>query len=117
MGRVLMVRVQASTFREEEVRRNWPRLWRLAFEVHRPAFPCAVQGVLELVQALEDLGQFGRLEPEVDAALQQDMPALIAARRSLEEALSRWDVRAAQAATDAVEDALDSLERQMPRVR
>lgn len=116
MGRVLTVRVQASTFREDDVRRAWPRLWHLAFEAHQPAFPCAMRGVLELVRAVDDLRQFVRLEAEVTAALEAGLPAVLAAWRALEDALGRWDVRAALAATDALEDALDHLERQMPRV-
>ncbi|MBZ4684502.1 MAG: hypothetical protein JG774_247 [Desulfomicrobiaceae bacterium] len=117
MGRTLTIRVQASTYSEDEVRRRWPRLWNLAFEEHQPAFPCPMRGVLELVQALDDLRHFGRWDAgssDVAAVLQKGVPAAVAARRNLEDALSRWDVHAALAATDAVEDALDLLERQMP---
>lgn len=119
MGRTLTIRVQACTYSEDEVRRRWPRLWHLAFEEHHPRFPCPMRGVLELVQALDDLRQFGRWDArsgDVEEVLHKGIPAVVSARRDLEDALSRWDVRAAVAATDAVEDALDLVERQMPRM-
>jgi len=114
MGRILTIRVQALTFFPEEVRRQWPKLWQLAFERHRPAFPCPHQGVLELVQAVEDARQFGSVDKDEARALAQGMPAVLAARRSLEQTLGDWDVRGAVAATDALEDALDLVEQQMP---
>jgi hypothetical protein len=114
MGRILTIRVQAVTFSPEEVRRQWPKLWGVAFERHRPVFPCPHQGVLELVQAVDDARHFGSVEKEEALVLAQGMPAVLAARRSLERALSDWDVRGAVAATDTLEDALDYVEQQMP---
>ena len=67
MARCLQIRVSAFTYDEGDVRKAWPVLWRWAFEETTPAFPYEMQGVLELVRALDDLYQFGDV-PDADGS-------------------------------------------------
>lgn len=115
MGRTLQVRVSASTFDPAEVERRWPRLVALAFSpvaVKIPALPPETRGVLKLVTHLADRLEIGLLPEEALRELADGIGKAAAARAKLEAELGEWNARAANAATDEIEDALDELEAQ-----
>jgi len=115
MGRTLQVRVSASTFDPAEVQRRWPRLSALAFSpvaVKIPALPPETRGVLELVTHLADRLEIGMLPEEALRELADGISKAAAARARLEAELGEWNAKGANAATDAIEDALDELEAQ-----
>jgi hypothetical protein len=115
MGKVLQVRLYAYTYAEDDVRREWPKLWKWAFEETKPGFPYEKSGVFELIRALDDMLQFEKSPDELREVLAQYLPAVTAQVRNLEEALADWDPRAANIATDRIEEALTELERNTPR--
>lgn len=115
MGKVLQVRLYAYTYAEDDVRREWPILWKWAFEETKPGFPYEKSGVLELIRALADMLQFEKGSEELRKVLAQYLPAVTAQAQKLEEALADWDPKAANAATDRIEDGLTELERNTPR--
>lgn len=115
MGKILQVRLYAYTYAEEDVRRQWPVLWKWAFEETRPGFPLEKQGVLELVRALEEMLRFEKGSKALREALAKYLPAVAAQTRKLEEALADWEPGAANAATDRIEEGLDELERNTPQ--
>ncbi|OGR36172.1 MAG: hypothetical protein A2051_09755 [Desulfovibrionales bacterium GWA2_65_9] len=120
MGRTLQVRVSASTFDPAEVERRWPRLVALAFSpvaVKIPALPPESRGVLELVAHLADRLEIGLLPEEALRELADGIKQAAAARARLEAELGEWNAKAANAATDAIEDALDELESQAKKLR
>lgn len=127
MGRVLAVRLSAVTYNEEDVFRFWPGLCALAWpgqgevtgKVWKPkavvfAAPVAAEpvrrGVLDLVHHLGEEFRFGDWTENVRKTMRDDMAALQNAAASLDAALEDWKPREANAATDAIEDALDKLE-------
>lgn len=115
MGRVLQVRVMAYTFAEDDVRRAWPVLWKWAFEETTPGFPLEMKGVLELVRALDDLYQFVDIPDPLRKVLAAHLPDALAGTEELQRQLADWNPKAANAATDRIEDALSELEKHAPK--
>ena len=113
MGKVLQVRVYAYTYDEEDVRKAWPLLWRLAFVETKPGFPFETKGVLELVRALDDLYQFGVLPEATRAALASGLPLVVKGVEDLQRRLADWNPQAANQATDQIEEGLGELEKQV----
>ena len=113
MGRTLQIRVSATTFDPAEVERRWPRLSVLAFSpvaVKIPALPPETRGVQELVTHLADRLEIGMLPAEAARALAGGITKAAAVRARLEAELADWNAKAANTATDQIEDALDELE-------
>ena len=113
MGKLLQVRVSAATFDPAEVERRWPRLSALAFSpvaVKIPALPAEARGVLELVTHLADRLEIGLLTDEAMRELPDGIKKAAAAKARLDAALAEWNARAANTATDEIEEALDELE-------
>lgn len=128
MGRVLTIRLHAVTHSEEDVFRAWPELCALAWpgkgEVTgggwRPkpggfAPPVMAEpewrGVLELIRDLHEEFEFGDWDAGLRARVKEGMDELRRAGASLEKALEDWRPQAANAASDDIEDALDTLRR------
>jgi len=113
MGRILQVRVSAYTYSEDEVRKAWPVLWKLAFEDNVPGFPFEMKGVLELVRALDDLYQFGDVSEAVREALDAGLPGAVSEVQEVQKQLADWNPQAANQATDRLEDGLSELEKRI----
>lgn len=130
MGRILTIRLTAATYDENEVFQTWPKLCSLAWpgkgEVangvwRRTVLPAALQapqgtprqrgGVLELAGALSDQARFGAWLPAQKEQLRDGLARLAAAGEELEIALADWQGQAAHKASNALEDALDDMER------
>ncbi|PKN09253.1 MAG: hypothetical protein CVU73_04950 [Deltaproteobacteria bacterium HGW-Deltaproteobacteria-8] len=120
MGRTLQIRVSASTFDPVEVERRWPRLSALAFSpvaVKIPALPPETRGVQELVVHLADRLEIGMLPDEAARELADGIRKAASSRARLEAELAEWNAKAANAATDEIEDALDELEAQAKKLK
>ncbi len=115
MARCLQIRVSAFTYDEGDVRKAWPVLWRWAFEETTPAFPYEMQGVLELVRALDDLYQFGDLPDTFRKVLEQFYPTIANGVEDLKRQLANWNPQAANHAVDVIEDGLTDLEKHVPK--
>lgn len=115
MGRVLQVRLMAYTFAEDDVRKAWPLLWNWAFEETRPGFPMEMKGVLELVRALDELYQFGDIPDSLRKVLAGFLPEAVAGAEELQRQLADWNPKAANVASDRIEDALSELEKHTPK--
>lgn len=132
MGRILTIRLSAVTYNTEEVFRAWPNCCALAWPgkgeasggVWRPAFvsanlapPVAADvprySVQELVRDLLEEYEFGDWDSTLKSRVAADMDDLRKAFEMLASALADWKPQPANAATDAVEDALDKLEREV----
>lgn len=130
MGRILSIRLSASTYNTDDVFRAWPHLCSLAWPgrgelvgaAWRPssvsgalAPPIAVNearfGVLDLVRDLMEEFRFGDWDDETKKLLESGMDDLHAAETALVNALADWQPQSANRATDDIEDALDKLER------
>lgn len=109
MGRVIQIRVSASTFDCAEVERRWPELFKLAFEGSGPAWPS--KGALELAAALVDRLGLGLLPAGASGALGPGIRKLDDARRRLDAALGDWQPAKAEVASSELEDTLDELEK------
>lgn len=120
MGRTLQIRVSATTFDPAEVQKRWPRLSAMAFSpvaVKIEALPPEKCGVLELVTHLADRLEIGLLPEEALSELPEGIRKAAAAKARLDAELGEWNARAANAATDAIEDALDDLESQCKKFK
>lgn len=114
MGKVLQIRVMAYTYAEDDVRKAWPVLWKWAFEETKPGFPHDTRGVLELVRALADLYQFQDISEPLRFVLKKFLPAVLAGVEDLQQHLADWNPRAANQASDRIEEALNELNKQAP---
>jgi len=113
MGKVVQVRVSAYTYSEDDVRKSWPLLWKLAFEDNTPGFPHEMKGVLELVRALDDLYQFGDVSGAVREVLAEGLPGVVKEVQELQKQLADWNPTAANQATDRLEEGLSRLEKRI----
>lgn len=108
MGKVLQIRVIATTWNEDLIEDYWPRLAKLAFEV-----PVKLEnhGVLELARALAEGLKFAKWPDARKAALGPGIEEAAQIREELEKALADWDPRKANELSNRLEDTLDKLER------
>lgn len=109
MGRLLQVRVSASTYDEVGVTRAWPRLSGLAWGQDRVSG--ARYGVFELARTLFEKRRLGMLSPEADTALGDGPQRLEALCERLGAALADWKPTEANRLTDELEDLLTELEK------
>lgn len=113
MGRVLQIRVMAQTISPSDVGWSWRRLCKLAFG-NVPSDESKNAGVLELITALEDTFRFGDWPKELKEKLQPGLEKVLTIKRDLENALADWNPGKANALSNELEDALDSLEDLCP---
>lgn len=130
MGRILAIRLSAVTYNEEDVFRSWPQLCALAWPgkgkmcgtTWQPApdfFPPPVhaepvsRGVVALAHTLLEESRFGGWDTALKSRLERDLAGLQTAVEQLETALADWQPQAANRASDALEDRLDSLEEKL----
>lgn len=108
MGKVLQIRVIATTWNDELLEDYWPRLTQLAFAV-----PIKLEnhGVLEMVRALSEGLQFAKWPESRREALRQGIGEAAAIRDAINTALADWDPRKANELSNRLEDVLDKLER------
>lgn len=115
MGRTLQIRVSAWTFDSSEVEKRWPRLVALGFSP--PVLLKQERGVLELVDNLADRLDMGVLPEPAQSALGDPLRRAAAARERLTAALAEWNARAANTATDEIEEALDEAEQDAGKLK
>lgn len=113
MGKVLQIRVTASTYDQREVKARWPRLCKLAFTPIRPKE--LAQGVLELAQSLYEQCRFGEWDKELTDRLKPGIDKAKALCQELEAALADWKASEANRISDELEDQLDRLEEIAPK--
>lgn len=108
MGKVLQIRVIATTWDDELVEDYWPRLAQLAFSV-----PIKLEnhGVLEMVRALGEGLRFAKWPAPRKEALAEGIHRAVEIKEELEKALSDWDPRRANELSNELENTLDKLER------
>ncbi|GAB6057318.1 hypothetical protein [Desulfonatronum parangueonense] len=110
MGKVLQIRVIASTYDADDVYKTWPRLSKLAWGDKRFAGKKPI-GVRELVADLEDLWKFGDEWPDdTKTMIGNAVPNLQELDGRLESALANRDAEKADKISYEIEDALDELE-------
>ena len=114
MGKLLQIRVQASTYSEDDVSRAWPRLFELAFSSQAPVPSSGMRGVMELVARLDDIRRFSDgLPNEVKAILDKNLPPVLEIRDELESSLADWKAARANTLSDDLEKAIADLETMM----
>ncbi|OBQ51565.1 hypothetical protein [Halodesulfovibrio spirochaetisodalis] len=113
MGKVLQVRVWASTYSEDEVRQEWPRLYELAFPKEQQLY-VAKTGVIEMIETLVDACRFADWSDELKDYAKKPLDVLFVLCKELEAALSEWNPQKANQLTDKIEDALSDLEKDLP---
>ncbi|WP_147821796.1 hypothetical protein [Salidesulfovibrio onnuriiensis] len=109
MGRILQIRVSASTFDEKDVEKAWPALNKLVWE--KGEFMNPARGVMELAHAAFTAVDAALLPPEQADTLEEGARRAEDIRRRMETALGEWDARTADKLSYELEDALDELEQ------
>lgn len=107
MGRLLQVRVSAWTFSEDEVRKAWPSLWKLAWQ-DSSAIP--KKGVMELADAVFDAVRAGLIPDNQAKALKDKAEKADQLRTAIEKALGEWKPGEADKLIYELEDTMDALE-------
>ena len=108
MGKVLQIRVIATTWDEELVEDYWPRLAQMAFEV---PIKLEKRGVLEMVRALADGLEFMKWPEARKERMGPGIREAAKIRQEIERALSDWDPKKANDLSNRLEETLDELER------
>ena len=107
MGRLLQVRVSAWTYSEDEVRKTWPSLWKLAWQ-DSDAIP--KKGVMELADAIFDAVRAGLIPDDQAKALKENAEKADTLRQAIEKALGEWKPGEADKRIYELEDTMDALE-------
>lgn len=107
MGKVLQIRVIATTWDEDLIGEYWPRISALAFAV---PVKLANRGVLEMTRALADGLEFAQWPDARKQALGPGIRKAAQIRADLEKALANWQPAKANELSNQLEDALDQLE-------
>ncbi|MDL2306890.1 hypothetical protein LJC48_02500 [Desulfovibrio sp. OttesenSCG-928-C06] len=139
MGDILSIRVMAQTLNEDDVLAAWPELCSLVWPewtagrklrskgVERLMGPVLgpgpvekflggrKHGVVELASDLVDLLKFGELPAAIKESLIVPVGPVDSARLALAKALGDWAVQDANAATNALEKALDAAEKALEK--
>lgn len=110
MGKVLQVRVSASTYRDDDVVRAWPCLTELVWPTG--AVGPEGGGVLALVAMLDGAWNFAGWDQGLRDTLADDIASLVRIAAQLEKALANWKPQEANTLTDDLETVLDALEQQ-----
>lgn len=107
MGKVLQVRVSASTYNEADVEKTWPTLWKLVWQD-----PAAIpkKGVMELAGAVYDAVRAGLIPDDQAAALKDKADKADELKHAIEKALNDWKPADADKIIYQLEDTLDELE-------
>ncbi len=108
MGKYLQIRVSASTYNEDEVKKAWPSLWNLIWGKGGDAVP--KKGVMELALAVYDAVRAGLLEDKAAEALEDGADKADKLHHAIEKALSDRNPKEADRLSYELEDALDALE-------
>lgn len=108
MGKVLQIRVSAVTWNEDLVEEYWPNLVRLAGSV---PVKSEERGVFELVRRLDEGLRFMKWSEARKLGMGPGIHEAARLKAEIEAALADWEPRKANALSDALEDALDALER------
>lgn len=115
MGKILQIQVRAWTYDENEVTAAWPKLSGLVWNTSAKWAPAGQKhGVMELVEALPDVTQYGDLPPEQKSVLKQHNPQIQELAGKLKQALADWQPQVANQYSDHLEDALTDLENSLP---
>ncbi|MEF2144374.1 MAG: hypothetical protein V3573_02915 [Desulfovibrionaceae bacterium] len=114
MGRLLQIRVSASTYDEQAVSKAWPVLAKLAWGVDR--VDGAAYGVLELCETIADKARLHLLSDDAALALGKGPEEAEAIRRKLEQALAEWKASEANRLSDDLEEALSELEKRVEKL-
>ena len=107
MGKVLQVRVTASTYNDSDVEKAWPSLWKLVWQ--EPAV-IPKKGVLELAGAVYDAVRAGLIPDDKAKALKAKADKGDELRHAIEKALNDWKPAEADKIIYQLEDTLDELE-------
>ncbi|EPR37335.1 hypothetical protein dsx2_0681 [Desulfovibrio sp. X2] len=113
MGRYIQIRVSASTFAPDEAEKSFPRLYAAAWPAPEYS-PADRKGLLELVDQLGEMTEFGDMPKEAKAVLHKELPAVAARKREVEAALADWKPAEAENLSSRLEEALADLEARMP---
>ena len=108
MGKALQVRVSATTWDTDLLEKLWPGLYALA---HSVPVRQEREGVLEMVQTLDEASRFMDWPQNRKDALAPGIARCAQLKTELEAALAAWDPRTANALSDTLEDELDKLEQ------
>ncbi|XPV74990.1 MAG: hypothetical protein ACNI27_10140 [Desulfovibrio sp.] len=113
MGKILQVRVTASTFDDRDVERAWPKLHELGFGYESAGTPLdsRSKGVLQLVEALEDRLSISMLPENIIEIASDSILKADELRKGIQDALAEWDARTADKLTYELEDLMDDLEQ------
>ncbi len=108
MGRIIQIRVSASTPDEKDVQRAWPLLDRLVWT--RGEFMNPVRGAVELAHAAFTAVDAGLIEDSQAKALEDKAREAESLRLRMESALAERNAAEADVLSYRLEDALDEME-------
>ncbi|SHN63810.1 type II toxin-antitoxin system RelE/ParE family toxin [Desulfovibrio litoralis] len=125
MGKILQIRLSASTYNLDDVLKAWPALYNSVWGDEKAftfqamsAFANSDQnrGVLNLVKDLKTALVHNEWVSAKKQALEPGIKEAEKKAKELDEYLANWDAKAANRASDELESILDQLEVLMKRL-
>ncbi len=114
MGNILYVRVSASTFKEEDVKKYYPCLHALAWNKEDKYIPASQRyGLLELIATIKDVLDFTPLDAEIKGIIEKDWPLIVDAKEELNQEILDWQAHKANELTFKIEEMLTQVEKNL----
>ncbi len=114
MGNILYIRVSASTYNEDDVKKHFPLLHKLAWRDDDRYIPASQRyGVLELIATVQDVLDFAQIDIEVKNFLMADWKTLCEMKKELEQYVLEWKPHKASELTYTIEEKLAEIEKNL----
>ncbi len=111
MGKILLIRVNAVTHNEDDVKKYYPSLFNLAWNEKDKYIPASQRyGVLELITTLNESLQYANWSEETKELLQIDISHLAELKDNLQKLILDWKPAEANTLSFTIEEMLESLE-------
>ncbi len=114
MGNILYIRLNASTYNEEDVKKFFPCLHALAWHKDDKYIRASQSyGVLELISSLQDVLEFGNIKEEIKSIIADDWLVLCEMKKELEQDVLNWEPHKANELTYKIEEMLKAVEKNL----
>ncbi len=111
MGKILVVRVSASTYDDADVKKRYPLLYQFAWPVNDDYIPAAQRfGIMELITTLDEAIDFADWPQNVKTVLAPFIEEISHLQKTMQELILAWQPKEADAISYQIEEKLDELE-------
>ncbi len=112
MGDLLVVRVNATTFEDDAVKKRYPSLHKLAWPEHDNYIPASQRfGIIELIKTLEEAVEYALWSDKTKNLLSPLIGEISSLQKIFQKHILSWEPKEANTLSFQIEEKLDELEK------